>query len=73
MRADMQKLKEFAAQNNLNFETIAKKIGIDRSTFYRKLNSDGEKFTIGEVHKMVEAIPMSKEDAASIFLCENSH
>lgn len=47
--------------------TLAKLIGIDRSTMYKKLN-EGEKFTIGEVRKMKDALEMSNEEATEIFL-----
>ena len=72
MKADMQRLREVAKDKGLNIEGLAAKIGIDRATFYRKLNADGEKFTIGEVHRMVEESTMSREEAISIFLPEYS-
>lgn len=72
MRTDVKRLKESANQKGLNFETIATRIGVNKSTFYRKINSKGEKFTIGEIHRMVEVIPLTKEEAVSIFLAENS-
>lgn len=73
MRADMQRLREVAKERGLNFENLAAKIGIDRATFYRKVNAEGEKFTIGEVHRMVEESTMTREEAISIFLPEYSH
>ena len=41
-------LKVKILEKGWNIEKIAKKIGIDRSTFYRKMNDTGSEFTIGE-------------------------
>lgn len=70
--ADMKKLKEVIKKKNLSVEFVAEKIGIDRATFYRKVNSNGEKFTVGEVNKMAEEIGMTSTEVVSIFLPENS-
>ena len=51
---------------------LAAAIGIDQATFYRKMQSNGEKFTVGEMHKMIDVLKMPVDLAASIFLFENS-
>lgn len=68
MFVNVSKLKGKIVENNTTQEYIADKLGIDRSTFYRKIKSNGTTFTIGEVHKMVEAIPLSHDEAIEIFL-----
>ena len=72
MKADMQKLKDVAKEKGLNFERVAAKIGIDRATFYRKVNAHGERFTIGEVHRMVEEATLTRDEAIAIFLPQYS-
>ena len=57
---------------NISFATMAESIGVHLSTFYRKVESEGENFTIGEVHKMVAHTPMTRTEAISIFLPEYS-
>ena len=47
---------------------VAESIGIDPSTFYRKLNNNGIKFTIGEMHAIVKTLKLSNKDACNIFL-----
>ena len=70
MNADMQKLKGKIVERNTTQEAIADAIGIDRSTFYRKIKANGATFSISEVHRIVEAIPLSKEEAVDIFLSQ---
>lgn len=68
MSTDMRKLRSKMAEMKLSPEDMARKIGVDPSTFYRKIKDDGINFTVGQMHKIVEVLQLSKEDAASIFL-----
>ena len=70
--ADMMKLREVIKKKNLSVESLAEKIGIDRETFYRKVNSNGEKFTVGEVNKMAKEVGMTGLEVVSIFLQADS-
>lgn len=72
MKTDIDGLKKTMEERGINIPDLAKKIGVDASTLYRKLSAGGEKFTIGEVHRMMEAIPLSRDDANRIFLSINS-
>ena len=47
---------------------VAESIGIDPSTFYRKLNNNGVKFTIGEMQAIVKTLKLSNKEACNIFL-----
>jgi hypothetical protein len=66
----MQKLRGKIVEAGTTQEAVADLIGVDRSTFYRKVKSDGAAFTVGEVHKIVTAIPLTQEEAIEIFLSE---
>ena len=68
MSTDMRKLRDKMAEMKMSPEDMARKIGVDPSTFYRKIKDDGINFTVGQMHKIVEILQLSKEDAASIFL-----
>lgn len=63
---DTDKLKGAIVANGKTQQIVAKEIGIDRSTFYRKMKADGD-FSIGEVAKMAEVIPLSDTEAIAIF------
>lgn len=60
------KLKGKMVEEGMNAETLASIIGMDRATLYRKFN-DGEKFTVGEVLKINDALKLTNEEACDIF------
>lgn len=64
---NLQKLKAKIVERGLNVETVAEKIGVDRSSLYRKLNNF-EKITIGEARKMKDVLELTDEEACIIFL-----
>ena len=68
MRTNIDKLRGKMAEKRISQEELAKQIGIDPSTFYRKMKADGSSFTVGQMHKIVAALDLSPADAASIFL-----
>jgi DNA-binding Xre family transcriptional regulator len=72
MTVNFQKLEQVIVDSNLGKKELAKAIGIDRATFYRKMHSNGEKFTVGEMHKMIDALNMPIDLASDIFLFQNS-
>ena len=63
----LNKLKAKIIEKGLNVEGLADKIGMERSTLYRKLNNF-EKITIGEAVKMKDALEMTDAEANDIFL-----
>lgn len=64
----MNKLRGRMAELKLTPEDMAREIGVDPSTFYRKIKSDGVNFTVGQIHKIVDILKLTREEAASIFL-----
>lgn len=64
---NINKLKGKIVEREMNVETLATIIGVDRSSLYRKLNN-GEKLTIGEAIKIKAALELTNEDACEIFL-----
>lgn len=61
------KLKGKIVEKGMNVEALADKIGLERSTLYRKLNNF-EKISIGEAMRMKVALEMTDDEAISIFL-----
>ena len=64
---NVAKLKAKIVEREMNVETLASIIGVDRSSLYRKLN-EAEKITLGEAQKMKEALKMTNKEASDIFL-----
>lgn len=72
MTVNVQGLEQSMKDAKIGKGQMAAAIGIDQATFYRKMQSNGEKITVGEMHKMIGVLEMSVDHAASIFLFENS-
>lgn len=69
---NIAKLKGKISECNTTQEALAKDIGIDKSTFYRKMKQNGN-FSINEVNLIVSSLNLSKDEAISIFLAKQSH
>ncbi len=68
MKTDMNKLRGKIAECGMNNEEVASSLGMNPSTFYRKMKANGLAFTVGQMQKMVEVLGMSAEEAKQIFL-----
>ena len=66
---DVSKLKGKIVERNTTQEELASKIGIDKSTFYRKMKQNGN-FSIKEVNLIVSTLNLSKDEAMSIFFSD---
>lgn len=64
------KLKGIIVERRLTVEKTAALIGVDKSTFYRKLNDGGEDFTIKQADKLVEVLDLSPQEAQAIFFSQ---
>ena len=65
---DVKKLKDKISEAKLTGEAVAAAIGVDQSTYYRKLNTEGENFTIGQAKKLAALLNLPGSEAADIFL-----
>lgn len=72
MRVDTNRLKGSIAANGMTQEAVAHAIGIDNSTFCRKMKCDGVTFSVGQMHKLIDLLKITPEVAVQIFLCEDS-
>ena len=64
---DINKLKGELVKRQVNVETLAKMIGVERSSMYRKFNN-AEKITIGEARRIKSVLGLSDAEASDIFL-----
>lgn len=67
---NINKLKGKIVENGFSMENVADKIGIDKSTFYRKMSYNGDKFTIKEANNLVDLLKIEPEEAAAIFFAQ---
>ncbi len=68
MSTNMDILRGKMVEKRISSEELSRQIGMNPSTFYRKMRAEGESFTVGQMHKIVEILQLSHSDAASIFL-----
>lgn len=68
MSTNMDILRGKMAEKKISVEDMAKAMGINASTFYRKMKADGSAFTVGQIHQVVNVLGLSHEEATSIFL-----
>ena len=68
MQTNMDLLRGKMAERKVTKEELAQKIGVDASTFYRKMRDEGVSFTVGQMHKIVDALGLSHDEATAIFL-----
>lgn len=72
MTVNIPMLRGRIVENGYNIEAFAARIGIDRATFYRRIKDKGLSFTVGEVHRIIETLHLSQEEASNIFMLKNS-
>ena len=70
MRVDVELLKRSIAASGKTKETVAKEIGIDYSTFTRKMNCDALAFSVGQMHKLVDVLSLPTDQAVKIFFAQ---
>lgn len=72
MQVDVNRLRGCIAASGMSQAQLAEKIGVDNSTFIRKMKNNGLAFSVGQMHKIVDVLSLSSEEASRIFLFENS-
>ena len=63
----MVRLREAMKAQSITPDVAADALGIDRATFYRRLERQGAKFTVEEVGKFSELLNLSSETMQDIF------
>ena len=64
---NIKKLKSALKENGISFEEAADAIGFDRVTFYRRINRNGESFTVKEIDALSRLLNMNSKTLQSIF------
>lgn len=70
MQVDVELLRSKIDEQNITIEKLSNLIGIDASTFYRKIKASGETFTVKEMFALIEVLRISKKDAEKIFFAQ---
>lgn len=66
------KLIQIIKEKGFTVSDVAEGVGINKSTFYRKINSDVNcGFTVKEANKIVDFLNLTKDEANDIFFAPN--
>lgn len=65
---DILKLKGKIAENNLNITLLAKEIGMNRDTLYRRIANSGENLTLKDIKNISEVLKLNKNEITDIFM-----
>ena len=60
-------LKGKIIEKGMNVTELARKIGVDRATLYRKLESNGDTMLVRDANNIVAALNLTSEEAVAIF------
>lgn len=72
MTVNVARLRQAMEDNSVSVDGLARALNIDKTTVYRKMKTNGESFTVGEMHKIVDVLNLTASTASDIFLFENS-
>lgn len=67
---NIDKLKAAIAENGYSLHTFSALLSIDKSTFYRKMNTGGETFSIKEAHEIATVLDLKYDDVMQIFFAQ---
>lgn len=67
---NVNKLRGKMVENGISVESLAGVIGLDKATVYRKLNNNGESFSISEADKIAKALQLNSAEAQAIFFSQ---
>lgn len=68
---DTRALKDAVEKKGMSLPELALKIGIDKSTLYRKLSKSGETFTLKEADLIAKALNLTRNERHTIFFAPN--
>jgi multidrug efflux pump subunit AcrB len=64
---NVNKLRGRLVENGVTVEDVAKALNVSAATIYRKLQANGESFTIGEASGIMQFLHLTPDEATSIF------
>jgi len=70
LMVNLNKLKGKMIEKGTTVSDLAKTIGIDKSTLYRKLRNNGEEISIKEASSIIKSLNLTIEEVNSIFFTQ---
>lgn len=69
---NVSKLRDAIKSSSHSIASLSAELGIDESTFYRKLNREGSTFTIAQADKIKRELKLSAKTAQEIFFAPDA-
>lgn len=67
MEVNIRAIQERASELKLSSAEIAEMLGMDQSTYYRKIAKGGCAFTVEQAAKLVDILKLTETEAITIF------
>lgn len=67
---NIDSLKGAIAEKGYSLNTFSEKLSFDKSTFYRKINSAGESFSIKEADEIATILELKYNEVMRIFFAQ---
>lgn len=71
MECNVQELLVIMRLKGITQEEVARKAGISRATFNRRIKNNGVDFTLSEIERVRNALNLTGEEAIHIFFTRN--
>jgi hypothetical protein len=67
---NVNKLKGKIVENGMSVQELAEAVNMDKATFYRKLNANGETFLIREADAIAKRLNLTGDEVNAIFFAQ---
>lgn len=68
MPVDVERIKIRMNEKDLTVKDVVNALGIDESTYYRKMANSGKTFSVEQAQKLSVLLDLTKQEASEIFL-----
>ena len=68
MPVDVERIKIRMNEMDLTVKDVVNALGIDESTYYRKMANSGKTFSVQQAQKLSVLLDLTKQEASEIFL-----
>ena len=68
MPVDVERIKIRMNEMDLTVKDVVNALGIDESTYYRKMANSGKPFSVEQAQKLSVLLDLTKQEASEIFL-----
>ncbi len=68
---DINKFRAIIIEKNTSIEEVSYQLGVNKSTIYRKLQQNGETFTLKEINMLVTILNLTNNEILKIFFANS--